>query len=42
MNKILRISGVSGYATPCIWQVETDKGDSSFTLKAEEDIRHIA
>jgi hypothetical protein len=42
MPEILRISGVSGYATPCIWQVETDKGDSSFTLKAEEDIRHIA
>ena len=42
MPEILRIRSVSGYATPCTWQVETNKGNSTFTLNAEEDIRHIA
>ena len=42
MPQILRIRSVSGYATPCTWLVETDKGDSSFILNTEEDIRHVA
>jgi hypothetical protein len=42
MPAIRRITGVSGYATPCTWQVETDKGNTSFILKAEEDIRRLA
>lgn len=42
MPEILRITGVSGYATPCTWHVETNKGDTSFILKAEEDIRRLA
>jgi hypothetical protein len=42
MPEIARITGVSGYATPCTWHVETNKGDTSFTLKAEEDIRRLA
>lgn len=42
MPEIRRITGVSGYATPCTWHVETDKGNTSFTLKAEEDIRRLA
>jgi hypothetical protein len=41
MPEILRITGVSGYATPCTWYVETNKGDTSFILKAEEDIRRL-
>lgn len=40
MPEIRQIRSVSGFATPCTWQVETDKGYSTFTLKAEEDIRH--
>lgn len=42
MPEIRRVRGVSGYATPCTWQVETDRGDASFVLKAEEDIRRLA
>jgi hypothetical protein len=42
MPEIRRITGVSGYATPCTWNVETHKGDTSFVLKAEEDIRRLA
>lgn len=42
MPEIRRITGVSGYATPCVWHAETDKGSTSFTLKAEEDIRRLA
>lgn len=42
MPEILRIRGISGYAVPCTWQVETDRGDTSFVLKAEEDIRRMA
>lgn len=42
MPEIRRITGVSGYATPCTWRVETNKGDTSFILKAEEDIRRLA
>ena len=42
MPEIRRITGVSGYATPCTWHVETNKGNTSFILKAEEDIRRLA
>ena len=42
MPEILRVRGVSGYATPCTWQVETDRGDAGFVLKAEEDIRRLS
>jgi hypothetical protein len=42
MPEIRRITGVSGYATPCTWNVETNKGDTGFILKAEEDIRRLA
>ena len=41
MPEISHISSVSGYATPCTWQVRTDRGDTEFTLKGEEDIRRI-
>jgi len=42
MPEIKSIRGVSGYATPCTWQVETDRGDTEFLLKAEEDIRRLS
>lgn len=41
MPEIQRINAVSSYATPSIWQVATDKGETEFTLKGEEDIRRL-
>lgn len=38
---ILRIRHVSAFATPSTWQVDTDRGATSFVLKGEEDIRRI-
>ena len=42
MPEILRIDDVSTVATPSVWDVHTDRGDTSFTLKGEEDIRRLA
>jgi hypothetical protein len=39
--EIRRLRQVSSFATPSIWDVETDRGDTSFVLKGEEDIRRI-
>lgn len=41
MPEILRIIGVSSFATPCTWTVATDRGQAAFLLKGEEDIRRI-
>lgn len=41
MPEIRAILSVSTYATPSTWQVATDRGDTSLTLKGEEDIRRI-
>jgi hypothetical protein len=41
MPEIKRVRSVTGYATPCTWKVETDRGETSFILNAEEDIRRI-
>ena len=41
MPEILHIERVSSYATPCTWYVKTDRGETAFTLKGEEDIRRI-
>ena len=41
MPEILSIKGVSSYATPCTWTVKTDRGDTEFVLKGEEDIRRL-
>jgi len=40
--EITRIASVSGFATPSVWQIETDRGRTELTLKAEEDIRRLA
>ena len=32
---------VSSFATPSTWEVETDRGDTSFVLKGEDDIRRL-
>jgi len=39
--KIQRLSAVSGFATPCTWTVDTDRGPTEFVLKGEEDIRRL-
>lgn len=39
--EILHIKNVSSFATPCTWFVETDRGDTEFVLKVDEDIRRI-
>lgn len=39
--EICRITHVSSFATPSIWQVETDRGDAELLLKAEDHIRRL-
>lgn len=41
MPEILCVKEVSSFATPCTWYVETDRGETQFTLKGEEDIRRV-
>jgi hypothetical protein len=41
MPEILSIRSVSSFATPCTWTVQTDRGDTEFVLKGEEDIRRL-
>jgi hypothetical protein len=41
MPEILSIRGVSSFATPTTWTVKTDRGDTEFVLKGEEDIRRL-
>jgi hypothetical protein len=40
--QILRLKSVSTFATPSVWTVETDRGDTTFVLKGEEDIRRLS
>lgn len=42
MPVIHKIKQVSTFATPSIWDIETDHGPTRIRLKAEEDIRRIA
>jgi hypothetical protein len=39
--EIVHIKDVSSFATPCTWFVRTDRGDTEFVLKVDEDIRRI-
>lgn len=39
--EIRRLRHVSSFATPTTWEVETDRGDTSFVLKGEDDIRRL-
>lgn len=41
MPEIKRLLKVSGFITPSAWQVETDRGEATFILKGEEDIRRL-
>ncbi len=38
---LLRLRKVSSFGVPSTWQVSTDRGEASFVLKAEEDIRRL-
>ncbi|GAB3478408.1 cyanophycin metabolism-associated DUF1854 family protein [Polaromonas eurypsychrophila] len=40
--EITRIISVSSFGTPSTWTVETDRGDTTFVLKGEEDIRRLS
>lgn len=42
MPEIRRIRQVSSFATPSTWDVETDRGDTAFVLKGEDDIRRLS
>jgi hypothetical protein len=41
MPEVQRIAGVSTYATPSTWTVETNRGEVAFILRGEEDIRRL-
>lgn len=42
LPELRRLHHVSSFAVPSTWDVETDRGDTSFVLKGEEDIRRIS
>ena len=42
MPVIEKITHVSTFATPSIWDIKTDRGPTRIRLKGEEDIRRIA
>lgn len=42
MPEIQRILGVSTYATPSTWDIETNRGRAGLVLRGEEDIRRLA
>lgn len=42
MPEIQALLGVSSFATPCTWQVRTDRGDTDLVLKGDEDIRRLS
>jgi len=41
MPEITAILQVSRYTTPSTWRVRTDRGDTSFVLNGDEDIRRL-
>jgi hypothetical protein len=42
MPCILRLLSVSSVVTPCVWQIETDRGNTTLLLNGEEDIRRLS
>lgn len=42
MPELLELQQVSSFATPSTWEAKTDRGMTSFILKAEEDIRRLS
>ncbi len=41
LPEILQLQEVSSFATPSTWRVMTDRGETQFMLKGEEDIRRL-
>jgi hypothetical protein len=41
LPEILQLIQVSSFATPSTWTVKTDRGETQFLLKGEEDIRRL-
>ncbi|MFJ5381368.1 DUF1854 domain-containing protein [Cupriavidus sp. CER94] len=41
MPEIQKILGVSTYATPSVWTVQTDRGQTDLVLRGEENIRRL-
>ncbi len=41
MPEISNIISVTSFALPCTWKVATDRGETDFVLKGDEDIRRI-
>jgi len=41
MPTILGIESVTSFSTPCTWHVKTDRGDTSFVLRGDDDIRRV-
>ncbi|PLQ02552.1 cyanophycin metabolism-associated DUF1854 family protein [Cupriavidus pauculus] len=41
MPEIRKILGVSTYATPSVWTVQTDRGQTDLVLRGEENIRRL-
>lgn len=39
--EIARVCAVSSFATPSVWDVETDRGRTRLTLKSEDDLRRL-
>jgi hypothetical protein len=42
LPEIRRLRQVSTFATPSTWWVETDRGDTTFVLAGEDDIRRMS
>lgn len=41
MPEILSILSVTSFSTPCTWHVKTDRGETRFVLRGDEDIRRV-
>lgn len=41
MPEILSIASVTSFSTPCTWHVQTDRGETRFVLRGDEDIRRV-
>ena len=39
--EIHAILSVTSFSTPCTWHVQTDRGDTHFVLRGDEDIRRL-
>ncbi len=42
MPEIRGLRAVSGFITPCTWEVSTDRGDTRFVLPSEDAIRRLS